>query len=460
METTTASPLFLGAPPDARRELVGTNRGLALRILRDGIRGADPERALPTAVTRVGHLLHVGRRTYDLRTYRRVVVLGAGKATAGLARGLGALLPDRITGGLVVLRPQDGTCSLGPVDVRHADHPLPSTASVDAGRDLLARARGLGAGDLVLALFTGGSSALVSLPPDDVGADAKRELHALLLASGARIQDVNCVRKAVSQIKGGRLAAAAPRATWVSVTVSDVVGDEPTYVTDLTVPDPDGTHKAVAVLHRLGLWDQVDGAVRRHLLRGEPCADLAGVDQHCVVVASGASAMTAMVASARARGLQPVLVEPAVEGEASLAAVRYAAAVADARSTPSARRVVLLAAGGEVTVTHGPGAGTGGPNQELALAFARHLPAGSATVGAFADSDGIDGGTPHAGALVDGWTVARATRAGADVDDALHRHASTDLLRTTGDLLTLGATGTNVNDLAVVVVDDDERDPR
>lgn len=428
-------------------------RALALELIDAGLAAADPAQGLSSAVSFDRGLLTVAGRTYDLSSYDRVLIVGAGKATATLAVRLEQMLGERLTGGLVVLRPEDSPAGLSRVAARRADHPVPSHASARAGAELLELARGLGTRDLVIALFTGGSSSLASLAPDSVPIAAKRRLHELLLASGARIQDVNAVRKSVSAIKGGRLAAAGRLATWVNISVSDVVGDELTYITDLTVADPDGPGRARDVLVGLGLWDRVDPSIRAHLLSRPDPADLRGVDIHSVIVASGATALVGMMGAAARLGLTPISLGCAVEGEAAVLAGRFANEVArHAPSTPAAP-VALLAAGGEATVALGAGAGLGGPNQELALAFARLIEAQPGVVGAFVDSDGLDGSTRHAGGVVDAGTTARARAGGADVARLLTSHSSTSALRAAGDLVTTGATGTNVNDLAVVVVD-------
>ncbi|QHT57563.1 DUF4147 domain-containing protein [Cellulomonas sp. H30R-01] len=420
-----------------------------------GLDAADPRAATARHLRLDGHVLTVGGRRLDLARCDRVLVVGAGKATARLVAGIEDVLGDAVTDGLVVLRPADAHVGLRRVRTVVADHPVPSGASETAARALLALAATVGRRDLVLGAFTGGSSALVSAPPPGVTAAAKQHLHRLLLASGARIQDVNAVRKSVSAIKGGRLLAAGAAATWVNLTVSDVVGDDPAYLTDPTYPDPDGPAVARHVLDRLGLWDAVDPSVRRHLAAAPEPPDLSATDLTTVTVTSGEDALRAMVRRAHELGLEPVTLDP-LEGEATQVGARLATAAADhARAAAaSGRPVVLLAAGGETTVSLGGvtmTAGTGGPNQEAALAFARALPVGADVVAAFVDSDGFDGPTEHAGALVDAGTVDRASQGGHDVDAALADHASTAVLRTAGDLLTTGATGTNVNDLVVVV---------
>lgn len=436
--------------PPAARPMTDL-RGLVKTIVDAGLAAVAPGAAFHRHVALVGDVLTAGDRQYDLSAYDRVLVIGAGKATAAIGRELELLLGDRLAGGCLVLRPADLTRHLRRLTVIHADHPVPSPRSHVGAQVLLDLVSGVTEKDLVIACFTGGSSALVSIPVPGVPAEAKAELHELLLDSGARIQDVNAVRKNVSLIKGGRLAALGSRATWINLTVSDVVGDELQYITDPTVRSGDSPAKAISVLQRLGLWNRVHASIREHLLNDaqEP-PQLDAIDVHTVLLATGAHAIEAMSLAARELGVAVVSLGSDVEGEAHEVGRRLAELASSLAA--EGRRIAVLAAGGEVTVAGAHGADPGGPNQELAVAFACSLPDGVPVAAAFMDSDGFDGPTAHAGGLVDGSSADRAAAAGVDLRAALEQHATSAALDAIGDLLTTGATGTNISDLMVIVV--------
>jgi hydroxypyruvate reductase/glycerate 2-kinase len=437
-----------------------TLRALVLDVARAGLLAADPAAAVTRLVSREGDLLRIGTRTFDLRDHASVVVLGAGKATMPIAAALEEVLGERMTRGLVVRRPGDPG-ELHRVEVHDADHPLPGETSLAAGRLLLETAASCGPRDLVITAFTGGSSALVSLAPEDVGFAVKRELHRLLLDSGATIEEINAVRKHVSQVKGGRLAAAMPGATLVNLTVSDVVGDAPDLLCDAVVQDTTTPEDARAVLLRHGLWERVAPEVRQHL--ASPAAHsprLDGRDITTHVLVTGASALAAMAERVRERGLTPVSLGAGLEGEArSLGAFLGALAKESvARGTPFAAGSVLIGAGGEATVSirrdAGGRIGSGGPNQEVALGFARAVRGASPVAAVFIDSDGVDGGTHAAGGCVDSETADCAERIGLDLALALAEHDACPVLEKLGALVVTGPTGTNISDLIVIALGD------
>jgi glycerate 2-kinase len=434
-------------------------RRAALDVAATGLRVADPGLAVDRAVSLDGALLRAGGRTFNLDEARSVVLLGAGKASLGIAAALERLLGDRIDGGLIVSR-RPARHRLGRVDVAEADHPVPSAASLDAARRLSALAESLGPGDLLITAFTGGSSALACLPPGGVAFEAKQRLHALLLQSGASITEINTVRKHVSAIKGGRLAERAAGATVLNLTVSDVVGDPVDLLCDPSVQDTSSTSAAIAVLRRHGLWSELPAEIRDHL-RGErsQSPSLAGRDITTVVLITGAEVVGQMADRARALGWRPAVLGSEIEGEAASLGgfLGSLAAGSSARGQPFPAGTMLLAAGGEATVTVRRPAtapvGHGGPNQEMALAFARAAARAPAEVaGVFLDSDGSDGGTDAAGGCVDSTTAASAERALLSLDDAIAGHDATSSLSRLGDLIRTGPTGTNVSDLWVIAI--------
>jgi glycerate-2-kinase len=375
-----------------------------------------------------------------------------------IARRLEEIAGESVDEGLVAVRRGETGPPLQRATVVEADHPVPGEASLSAGEAALAIAGSLSAGDLALCCITGGSSALLSVPPAGVPFEAKRRLHELLLSSGASIHEVNTIRKHVSGVKGGRLAARMVASSIVNLTVSDVAGDALDFITGPTVADTTTVEEAVALLHRYRLWDRVDRSIRSHL--GSAAAtspDLSAADIQSTLLVSGRSACAAMAAAAARFGYRCHVLSTTFSGEA-VAAGRMIAEEARAclaGAGPVHPPCLLVGCGGESTVPVGwlpDVAGEGGPNQELVLAAASVLQPTDDVVILAMDTDGSDGGSNWAGGIADGETAGRAARSGAGVEEHLRSHRSGVLLGALGDALDTGPTGTNVNDLFVAVV--------
>jgi glycerate-2-kinase len=433
-------------------------RRVALDVVATGLRAADPAAAVHRQVRLEGNVLRAGGRAIDLDAVASIVVLGAGKASLGVVAAVEELLGDRISAGLLVVRDDSGSV-LSRVEVIETDHPIPTEASMVAGRRLVELADRCGSGDLVITAFTGGSSALACLPPDGVSLTAKRQLHELLLDSGASIAEINTVRKHVSALKGGRLAARMAGATLLNLTVSDVVGDSVDLLCDPTVQDTSDVQGAIRVLDRYGLWEQVSPEIRRHLSSDAAATpSLAGMDITTVVLVTGGVVAERMAARAREIGVEPILLGARLEGDAQCLGSLLGALGRESslRNQPFRAGSVLIAAGGEATVSVRRSeldpVGEGGPNQEVAIGFARGVQGDPRVAAVFVDSDGSDGGTTAAGGCVDSTTFARARELGIDLDDALLHHDSASALGRVGDLVTTGPTGTNISDLMVVVI--------
>jgi glycerate 2-kinase len=434
-------------------------RRLALDVVAAGIRAASPAAAVDRMVELRGTVLHAGGQSFDLEATRSVVVLGAGKASVSIAAALDAKLGDRISGGLVVCR-RGASGVLRHIEVLEADHPIPSRASLAAGQRLLDAARSVRPGDLVITAFTGGSSALACAPGEGVSFEAKQNLHGVLLASGAPIAEVNSVRKHVSALKGGRLAAQMPGATLLNLTMSDVPGGVHDLLCDPVVQDTSDVADAIAMLKQYGLWDAAGPEIWRHLESPLACSPVLNghVAVTTVVLMSGADVAAKMAARASALGCEPVVLGSTFEGEAVhvgglLGALAQESSLGSGAFRPGS---LLVGAGGESTVTlprHGALARLGGPNQELALGFARAIARGRAAVaGVFIDSDGSDGGTEAAGACADSLSATRAIECGLDLRAAILEHDSHRSLERLGDLVITGPTGTNVADLWAIAI--------
>ena len=440
-----------------REELETTSRhGTALDCVEAGIAAAHPRGVVADALELDDETLSVEGTRYDLDAYEEVVVLGGGKAAAGVASALEELLGDRIARGAVVT---DDPTDCDRIEVREGDHPVPSERGVAGARRVLELADDADEETLVLAVLTGGGSALLPAPADGSTTVDGLELSDVqgvtdaLLSAGAEIAELNAVRKHCSALKGGRLAARAAPATVVGLLLSDVVGDDPSVIASgpLT-PDATTYADALAVLDRYG----VDApAVRDHLARGAdgllsetPSAGdpvFERVSTH--VVADSFTALDAAADAAREQGYDPLVLSSRIRGEAREAAKTQVAVAEEMRATgnPVEPPTVVLS-GGETTVTV-RGDGEGGPNLELALSAALELDAAGVVL-ASVDTDGRDGGTDVAGAIVDADAVeTERGRAALSNSDALAAFEADECVIRTGP------TGTNVNDLRVVVVD-------
>ncbi len=382
----------------------------------------------------------------------RCVVVGAGKASAAMAAALDAAWPDVALSGLVVTR-YGYARPAGRIDILEASHPVPDARSVHAAHAMLETVRGLHADDLVIALVSGGGSALMTLPAGDMTLADKQAVNRALLASGATITEMNAVRKHLSAIKGGRLAQAARPARVVTLLVSDIPGDDPAAIASgPTLPDPTTCEEARAIVARyaMDLPPRAREALERCAETPKPGAFATDVR----MIATPAMALAAAADAARAQGLAPLMLGDAIEGEAREVATVMAGIARSVRAhgLPAAAPALLLS-GGETTVSIGRGkAGRGGRNTEFLLSFALAMK-GAADVWAIAgDSDGVDGTEDAAGAIVAPDTMARLGAAGLDARALLAAHDSHTAFDTLGDLVKTGPTFTNVNDIRAILI--------
>lgn len=405
------------------------------------IRAADPREAL------AAHL--------PARPKGRVVVIGAGKGAAQLAAAFEELWGDPVEG-VVVTRYGYG-CACRHVQVMEAAHPVPDAAGLAASDALFDAVRGLSADDLVVALVCGGGSALLAAPADGLDLADEVALNQALLASGAPIGAMNAIRKQVSAIKGGRLAAAAFPARVVSLIVSDVPGDDPAQVASgPTVPDHVSRAEALAAVRDYGivLPDRI-AAFLADAPEDAPLPDdprFARNEVH--VIASAAKSLEAAAARAEQAGLFAAILSDSIEGEAREVAKMHGAIAREValKGRPFAPPVVILS-GGETTVTL-RGKGKGGRNSEFLLSLALEIDGVAGITALAADTDGIDGSEDNAGAFADGGSAARMRRAGLDPAQALARNDAWSAFDAIGGLFVPGPTGTNVNDFRAILIGD------
>ncbi|MEQ8603889.1 MAG: glycerate kinase [Marivibrio sp.] len=383
----------------------------------------------------------------------RTVLVGAGKASAKMAQAIERAWPGDLSGLAVTRYGHAVPCER--VEIVEAAHPVPDAAGEAAARRILALAEELGPDDLLLCAISGGGSALLAAPAEGLTLDDKQTVNRQLLRCGARIGEINVVRKHLSAVKGGRLAAAAAPARVVSLLISDVPGDDPSIIASgPTVPDPSSFADARKILAAYDV--DPPHAVARHLdaardetpKPGDPLFER--VENR--LVAAPLLSLKAAAEVARASGVTPLILGDALEGESQEVA-RATAGIAQsvrAHGLPVAAPAVLLS-GGETTVTM-RGEGVGGPNAEFALALALALDGAPGVYGVACDTDGVDGAAEVAGAVIGPATLARARAAGLDPAEALARNDAHSFFKALGDQVTPGPTLTNVNDFRAVLI--------
>jgi glycerate 2-kinase len=386
----------------------------------------------------------------------RTVVVGAGKAAASMARAVEAHWPaDKPLSGLVVTRYGHGVDPLERIEVVEAAHPVPDAAGHKAASSILDLAKGLGPDDLLLCLISGGGSALLSLPAPGITLDDKQALNKALLKSGANIHQMNCVRKHLSAIKGGRLAVAAAPAKIVSLIISDVPGDDPSVIASgPTTPDATTLADAKAVLRRYGIVPppSVQALLDDGKSETPKPGDPAFARSETRIIAAPQASLMAAAEVASQVGYRPLILGDALEGEAKevgkvLAGIALQVAV---HGQPAAPPCVLIS-GGETTVTVA-GAGRGGRNVEFLLSMAVELDGRPGIFAIAGDTDGVDGAVEVAGAIVTPDSLARARKLGLNARASLADNDGHGFFGALGDQVVTGPTLTNVNDFRAVLI--------
>ncbi len=440
----------------------------AMAVFMAGVRRVDPYEAVRKVVRRDGNrLILVGEdgepeRIVDLNEIRRLVVVGGGKATAPMARALEEIAGDRIEEGLVNVKIGFGE-PLGRIEVVEADHPVPDSRGVAGTRrimDLLSRA---GQGDLVVSLISGGGSALLPLPAGRIGLEEKQAVTRMLLECGAGIDEINAVRKHISGSKGGQMARAAVPAVIINLMLSDVVNDRMDVIASGPfVPDGSTFQESWSILDRYDLIKRVPEAVKEHLQRGvdnlipetPKSGDPAFERVTNRIIGSNILALEAAAREAESLGYHTLILSSSIEGETrEVARVHTAIGREILKTGRPIRRPACVISGGETTVTI-RGTGKGGRNQEFCLAAAldmEDLPREGLVI-LSGGTDGNDGPTDAAGAVVDPETVERGRKAGLDARAYLNDNDAYTYFSATDDLLVTGPTRTNVMDVRLILV--------
>lgn len=446
---------------NAQSEPLRRLRRDALKILKQAVEAVDPRKAVENSLKIRGSHLCFNEIEIDLDGFSEVHVVGGGKAGGAMAEAVEALLGDQISEGVVnILKGTEERYNTRKIELNGVSHPIPDDESIRGTAKMLSIVEQAKAEDLIVVLISGGGSALMTCPAEGISLEELRLLTEMLLRSGATINELNAVRKHLSAVKGGQLAERAYPASVVSLILSDVVGDPlDTIASGPTAPDRSTFGDAVKVLQKYGLWTKAADSIRNRLeagLKGEISETPKPGDKvfervSNVVVGSNLVAAKAAVEEATTLGYNALLLSTRVEGEARYVGTMYAAIAKEiSESSHPIPKPAAVVAGGETTVRV-EGSGRGGRNQEVALSAAMRMEGLYAVIAALA-TDGVDGPTEAAGAIADSSTMRRAASMGLTPEDFLMDNDSYGFFSRLGDAILTGPTGTNVNDLAVILV--------
>ena len=434
----------------------------ALMILGSALDAVEPAMAVHSKIKLIGEKLRVGDKVYDLSRIKRVYLIGGGKAGGAMAEAIESILGKKLTSGVVnVLRGTEGKHNLERVKLVGASHPVPDEAGVKGVMEMLDMVSSLTRSDLVIVIISGGGSALMPCPSDGITLADLQIVTDKLLRRGATINDLNAVRKHLDSFKGGQLAKRCQPAEVLSLILSDVVGDSlDTIASGPTTPDSKTWADANAVLKKYNIWNETPSAIRERIKAGVAGSipdtpkekDPLFKKTKNVLVANNSSAAEAALMKACKLGYNSMILSTMVEGESRHVGSVYAGI---ARELATSRRPLGVPAaiiiGGETTVKV-KGAGKGGRNQEVALGGARLISGQPCLIASLA-TDGLDGPTDSAGALVDGKTFEKASKSKLSLDATFKENDAYHFFDRLGDLLITGPTGTNVNDIAIILVE-------
>jgi len=437
-------------------------REIALDAVEKAFESVDPRMLIYSKVKLLDNKLLIDDDVFDLNEFKRVFVVGGGKASGYMAEALEDILGERIDEGIIVVpHGTAGKFKTRVVKIHEASHPIPDEKSVEGARKIVETTGKADENDLVICLISGGGSSLMAYPRDGLSLEDKRKVTDILLKSGATINEINAVRKHLSKFKGGNLARSAYPATLISLLLSDVIGDPLDVIASgPTVPDSTTFKDAINVLKKYEVWNKVPEAVRSILLKGEKglieetpkSDDKAFKKVHNYVIGNNRIACLSAINELKKDGLNTLLLTSQIEGEARDVGIMISAIAKEIiLSGNPVQRPAGIVIGGETTVTV-RGEGIGGRNQEIALSSALKISGLKGVVIASVSTDGIDGPTDAAGAIVDGNTISRSKSKGLNAEKYLQNNDSYSFFKELGDLVFSGPTGTNVNDISILVV--------
>jgi len=437
-------------------------RKIILDCINVALESVDPKVIIKQNVRIRDQTLMIRNLKFDLRKIKNIYVIGGGKACGAMAEALEEILGDRISYGLVnVLKGTEKQFKTTKIKLIGASHPIPDKVGMQGAQQMLNIAQEAKKDDLVIVLISGGGSALMPLPVPPITLEEKRKTTMLLLKSGATINEINAVRKHISLIKGGQLAKACYPATVISLIMSDVVGDPiNTIASGPTAPDNTTFKDAYRVLQRYNLLDKIPKNVCKYIEKGlegivpetPKSGDRIFSTVHNLVIANNRLACQAALNEAKNLGINAMILSTHIEGEARHVGTVLAGIAREIyRYNHPLRKPALIIAGGETTVTV-TGSGKGGRNQEVALSAALKIDKLQGIAIASIGTDGIDGVTDAAGGLVDSTTIKRGKEKGLEALVYLSNNDSYTYLKSVGDIIFTGPTGSNVNDIMLIAV--------
>ena len=443
-------------------DILQKTRSDAAAIFNAGLRAVAPAAAIARVCHRQGDVLNLGNRSFDLTTCKHIYLVGAGKATAPMAAAMEALLGDRLTAGVIIVK-YGHTARLSKVVTIEAGHPVPDLNGEAGSQKILEIAGRAGEHDLCIGLISGGGSALLPKAIPGLCLADKQETTRILLACGATIHEINTLRKHLSSIKGGRLAVAAAPAKIVSLILSDVVGDDLDVIASgPTVPDSSTFIDCMDIVTRYGIADQLPRPVLDHFNKGlqgrvpeTPKPGNPAFDRTTnIVIGSNIEALLAAEKEAVRRNYQTLILSSRIEGETrGVARLHAAIAMEIVKTGHPLQPPACILTGGETTVTV-KGSGLGGRNQEFALCAAGDIAGQKPVVILSAGTDGTDGPTDAAGAVIDNTTFARAAAQNLNIRHFLANNDSYHFFANLDDLFITGPTNTNVMDLRIILIPD------
>ncbi len=430
-------------------------------IFTAGLKAVEPQKRVSAVCRIIDDRLVVGGQSFELASFEHIYVIGAGKASAAMGKAIEELIGNRLTDGLINVK-YGYTTPLKKIRLVEAGHPLPDENGLRGAAEILDMAVAAGSRDLIICLISGGGSALLPLPAEGLSLEDKQKTIHVLLSCGATIQEINTIRKHLSAIKGGRLARAAYPATVISLIISDVVGDDPSYIASgPTVPDSGTFIDCLQIIDRHGIAEALPDGVIKHLETGltDPAmetpaqGDPAFERAESLICCGINDAIDAAAKKSRQAGYQTLILSSTITGETREIAGMHAAIATEclARGRPVKPPACILS-GGETTVTI-RGNGRGGRNQEFCLAVVKNIAGFDDIVILSGGTDGTDGPTDAAGAVVDSGTLEKAGHLNMDPDHYLLDNDAYAFFKPLKSLLMTGPTNTNVMDLRIMLID-------
>jgi glycerate-2-kinase len=430
-------------------------RSDALKIIEAGISAANPAIAMRNWVKLRRSKLWVGKKSYDLDKFDNIYIVGAGKASGVMAQTLEDILDKKVTKGLVNVN-SVRRAKTRIIEMNEAGHPIPDVSTLKGTKKILKILREVGERDLVFVLISGGGSALLEMPVDDISLEDLKKTDELLLKCGANIDEINTVRKHISVVKGGKLIKSIP-AQVISLILSDVVGDKLDVIASgPTTPDSTTFSDAFRVLEKYALLSTVPKSVLTYIKKGarglvaenpKPENEIFKRVNN-LIIGGGETVVKAAREKAAELGYNPIIISTTVEGESKVVGEKHASML---KKMPAAKKPAALISGGETTVTV-RGKGKGGPNQEFVLGALLTLQKMKNFAIAAIDTDGEDGSTDAAGAIGDDKTLPQAEKIGLNPKKELEKNNSYHFFEKVGNLIHTGPTGTNVNDLRIMLI--------